>query len=278
MFTEGEIVFDVREISYTYGRDLPVLDRINLSVRTGERTAILGANGCGKSTLLKLLDGLYYASTGQILYRGSPLTETAFRDDDFQFAFRQQVGFVFQDSDVQLFCPSVWEEVAFAPLQLGFSQDEVAARVEGALSALRIEKLTDRAPHQLSGGEMKRVALASVLSLNPDVWLLDEPSSGLDPTSRYWLEEFIYRQGELGKTVLVATHDLDLARDVADRVVILNVDHRLAVEGTPEEILSDTALLTACNLVHKHWHRHADTGLAHVHSHQHNGEHDHAHR
>jgi cobalt/nickel transport system ATP-binding protein len=277
MVSDQEITFDVRDVSYAYEHTYMALDRISLSVRKGERVAILGANGSGKSTLLKLMDGLYFPSSGQISYYGDPLTETAFRNDDFQFAFRRQVGFVFQDSEVQLFCPSVWDEIAFAPLQMGLSQSEVSSRVQSAMAALRIEKLSGRAPHHLSGGEKKRVALASVLSLDPDVWLMDEPTAGLDPQSRYWLEEFISQQGNLGKTILFATHDLELVEAVADRVFVFNQEHGLVDHGTPQEILTNTALLTACNLLHEHWHRHPETGLEHNHLHQHTSEHDHTH-
>ena len=162
----------------------PALDQVNLAVTAGESLAILGANGCGKSSLLKILDGLYFPDRGSITAFGKPLTEAAFLEDAFNFDFRRRVGLVFQDSDVQLFMPSVWDEVAFAPLQLGISQQQVKERVAAALAALQIEKLSDRPPHQLSNGEKKRVALASVLSLSPDVWLLDEPTTGLDRAAR----------------------------------------------------------------------------------------------
>jgi len=253
------------------------VDGVSLQVRRGERVAILGANGSGKSTLLKLMDGLYFPATGQLCYGEQPLTEPLFQDDAFHFSFRRQVGLVFQDSDVQLFCPSVWEEVAFAPLQLGFSREEVSARVQAALAALRIESLADRAPHRLSGGEKKRVALASVLSLNPDVWLLDEPTAGLDPRSQSWLEDFLIDQGRAGKTIVAATHDVALAESVADRVVVMNEAHQLAAEGSPGEILADTALLLACNLIHAHRHYHPETHEEHSHPHLHRLGHDHTH-
>jgi cobalt/nickel transport system ATP-binding protein len=187
----SEPVFEIVNVSYAYEGKQTALDNINLTVQAGESLAILGANGCGKSTLLKLLDGLYFPEHGSISAFGKPLTEDALRDDEYNFTFRRRVGLVFQDSDVQLFSPSVLEEVAFAPLQLGLSRSEVAERVDSALAALRIEKLRDRAPHHLSGGEKRRVALASLLTLLPDVWLLDEPTTGLDPRSQSWLVEFI---------------------------------------------------------------------------------------
>jgi cobalt/nickel transport system ATP-binding protein len=162
------------------------------------------------------------------------------------------VGLVFQDTDVQLFSASVLEEVAFAPLQLGISREEVNERVEGALRDLRIESLRDRPPHRLSGGEKRRVALATLLSLDPPVWLLDEPTSGLDPRSQTWLVDFILKLRAEGRTVITATHDLEVARQIATKVHVFDIDHKLAATGTPEEILSNHDLLHRCNLSHYH--------------------------
>jgi cobalt/nickel transport system ATP-binding protein len=243
-----ETIFDVRNIHYSYDQHLSALNQISLTVHAGEKLAILGSNGCGKSTLLKLLDGLYFATSGEIIAFGKSLTENAFFDDQFNFDFRHRVGFVFQDSDAQLFMPSVWEEVTFAPLQLGFTPEEIKKRAEWALESLKIEKIRDRAPHQLSGGEKKRVALASVLSLMPDVWLLDEPTAGLDPRSVSWVIDFFNNQASLGKTVVIATHDLEMVKLCADRVYVLDEDHQLLSEGAPQKILSDDALLIRSNL------------------------------
>ena len=225
------------------------LDHVSLAVGPGERVAILGSNGSGKSTLLKILDGLYFPNQGTVAAFGSPLTERAFQEDTFNFDFRRRVSLVFQDSDVQLFMPSVWDELAFAPLQLGVDQQEVKRLVEGALHDLQIEKLRERAPHQLSGGEKKRVALASVLGLSPQVWLLDEPSAGLDPRSVAWLLDFIDRQGQAGKTVITATHDLGILETIAGQVYVLGEDHRVVAEGTPQQILADKALLVSSCLM-----------------------------
>jgi cobalt/nickel transport system ATP-binding protein len=242
-------VFEVSQLCYDYENRIPALDQISITVRPGERLAILGSNGSGKSTLLKILDGLYFSSQGSVLAFGKPLTEQAFQEDAFNFEFRRRVSLVFQDSDVQLFMPSVWDELAFAPLQLGLSHEEVKVRVEAALRDLQIEKLRERAPHQLSGGEKKRVALASVLGLSPDVWLLDEPSAGLDPRSVAWLIEFINRQGKAGKTVVTATHDLSILEAIAERVYIISEQHRIVAEGTPHQILTDKALLVSACLM-----------------------------
>ena len=247
-----ELIFDIREVSFAYDGEQIALEDVSLTVRAGESLVILGANGCGKSTLLKLLDGLYYPTRGSITAFGSPLTEEALRRDDFNFSFRRRVGLVFQDPDVQLFSASVLDEVAFAPLQLGVSREEVNRRVEEAIQALRIEKLRNRPPHRLSGGEKRRVALASLLSLDPQVWLLDEPTSGLDPRSRSWLVEFILKLRSEGRTVITATHDLEIAEEIATVIHVFDEDHRLAASGTPGEILSDHDLLHRCNLSHFH--------------------------
>lgn len=247
-----ETIFELNHVSFAYeGRQL-ALDDISLTVHAGECLVILGANGCGKSTLLKLLDGLYFATAGEIRAFGQPLTEAALRDDHANFAFRRRVGLVFQDTDVQLFSPSVLDELAFAPLQLGLPREEVNQRVEAVLETLRITKLRDRAPHRLSGGEKRRVALGSVLTLDPDVWLLDEPTTGLDPRSQSWLVDFILNQRKVGKTVITATHDLSIASEIATRIYVFDEDHHIAAYGPPQEILANHDLLHRCNLSHYH--------------------------
>jgi cobalt/nickel transport system ATP-binding protein len=249
---DPETVFDVSEVSFAYDGRQPALDGVSLQVEAGECLAVLGSNGSGKSTLLKLLDGLYFPDEGTITCFGEPLAEAALREEAFNFRFRRRVGLVFQDPDVQLFSASVLEEVAFAPLQLGLPRDEVSRRVDSALAALRIEKLRDRPPHRLSGGEKRRVALASLLSLEPEVWLMDEPNADLDPRSQSWLAEFIHGLRAGGRTVVIASHDLDAVAEVATRVVVLDEDHRVAASGPPGQILRDHDLLHRCNLVHFH--------------------------
>ncbi len=249
---KGDSVFEMYGVAYAYEGKQTALDSVDLTIQAGESLVVLGANGCGKSTLLKLLDGLYFPSEGSISAFGKPLTEEALRDDEYNFAFRRRVGLVFQDPDVQLFSPSVLDEVAFAPLQLGFPRPEVNRRIDAALAALRIEKLRDRAPHRLSGGEKRRVALASLLTLEPEVWLLDEPTTGLDPRSQSWLVEFIIDQQKRGRTMITATHDLSVAEEIASRVCVFSEDHQIAAIGKPDEILNDHELLHRCNLAHYH--------------------------
>jgi len=264
-------IFELKGVSYNYLDGVSALREINFTVTRGERVAILGANGSGKSTLLKLLDGLYFPTAGEVRAFGVPLTEKIFQDG--AYAFRRRVGLVFQDPDVQLFSPTVWDEVAFAPLQLGLPREEVVVRVEGALEALRIQSLRDRAPYNLSEGEKKKVTLASILSLDPEVWLLDEPTANLDPRTRGWAIDFLLSLAERGKTLVAATHDLEIADIVARQAYVLGEDHHLAARGFPHEILADDELLLRTNLIHQHRHLHA--GAEHRHPHRHWGTHRH---
>jgi len=270
-------LFELNKVCFAYEGGQPALEGVSLTIAAGQRVAVLGSNGSGKSTLLKLLDGLYFPTSGSLRAFGQPLTEAALQDEAANFQFRRRVGLVFQDTDVQLFSPSVWDEVAFAPLQMDLPRQEITQRVEAALAALRIEKLRDRAPHRLSGGEKRRVALASVLSLAPEVWLLDEPTTGLDPRSQSWLIDFIITQGQAGRTVVTATHDLTIVEAIADQVFVFDEEHHLAAQGRPAEILADRELLLRCNLVHEHRHRHDGLGPEHTHAHSHLPLHAHDH-
>ncbi|GAA1855253.1 ABC transporter ATP-binding protein [Pseudonocardia ailaonensis] len=239
-----------RDLRYSYLERYPALDGVSLTVHRGERLALLGANGCGKSTLLKVLDGLVFPDSGSYTAFGEPVTEDTLEDEQMSEGFRSRVGFVFQNSDAQVFSPSVREEVAFGPLQLGLSRAETAGRVDDVLAMLGITELADRAPFQLSGGQKKKVAIATVLVMSPEVLLFDEPTAALDPRTQFWLVELVERLGEAGKTVVHATHDLDLLHRIADRCVVFSEEHRIVAEGTPGEILADRDLLVAVNLVH----------------------------
>jgi cobalt/nickel transport system ATP-binding protein len=268
------LVFKVENITFHYNSQVALKD-VSLDVHEGERIAILGANGSGKSTLLKILDALYFPQSGGVRAFGEVLTEQAMQDDARAFAFRRRVGLVFQDPDVQLFSPTVWDEVTFAPLHLGLPRAEVIERAEWAMDLLGIEKLRDRAPHRLSGGEKKKVALAAVLSLHPDVWLLDEPTASLDPRSQSRLLDFIGELAREGKTIITATHDLDIVEEISDRVVMFCEEHEIAAEGAPREMLSDYDKLIECNLIHEHRHKHDET--EHAHHHLHRAAHEHGH-
>lgn len=256
-------------VAHAYGAGICALDGIDLAIEPGQHVAIVGANGSGKSTLLKMLDGLVFCSSGTITAFGRPLTEAALDDPGFRREFRSRVGFVFQDADVQLFCNTVFDELAFGPLQLGLEPDEVRSRVAEVAEALRIEKLLDRAPYTLSGGEKKRVAIASVLTMRPQVLLMDEPTNALDPRSQVWLLGVLAGWKAEGRTVVIATHDLSAAAESCDRMVVLSEDHRVVADGTPEDVLSQRGLLLSVNLIHEHEHRHGGTEHVHVHAHGH---------
>ena len=230
----------------------------------GECLAVLGANGTGKTTLLKILDGLVFPTSGTVRFLGRPLSEGALTDGFGPF-FRSSVALVFSEPEVQLFSPTVYDELAFGPLQTGLSDGEVKTRVEETADMLGIGALLSRAPHRLSAGEKKKVAIASALTVNPSVILMDEPTSGLDPRSQVWLLELLWALKDAGKTLVMATHDLSLAGDAADRAVVLDESHRVAGEGPAACILRDKALLLRVNLIHRHSHRHGH--LVHTHSH-----------
>ena len=242
-------VFLMESVSFRYLDRFVALDEASLRIGRGELVALLGANGCGKSTLLKLLDGLLFPDRGTVCAFGVALDRATLDDEQFSRAFRTRVGFVFQGSDAQLFCPTVRDEVAFGPLQLGSPVEEISSRVDDVLGMLGIEHLSERAPYQLSAGEKKRVAIASVLTTNPEVLLLDEPTVALDPRTRQWLVGLITDLHAAGKTIVCATHDLDLLRGLADRCIVMTEDHRIAAAGSPDVVLGDRGLLRRVNLV-----------------------------
>ena len=237
-------------LQHSYLGRYPALVDVSLTVRRGERVALLGPNGSGKSTLLKILDGLVFPDAGTYRAFGEAVTEDSLEDEQMSQGFRSRVGFVFQNSDAQVFSANVREEVAFGPLQLGLPRDETADRVRDVLAMLGVADLADRAPFQLSGGQKKKVAIATVLVMNPDVLLFDEPTAALDPRTQYWLVELVERLGEAGKTIVHATHDLDLLHRIADRAVVFGEDHRIAADGPPDQVLADRDLLLRTNLVH----------------------------
>jgi cobalt/nickel transport system ATP-binding protein len=173
--------FVLKRVRHEYRRGSPALGPLELEIGRGQHVAVVGANGSGKSTLLRILDGLVFPSTGEVLAFDEPLTEAALEHPVFRRGFRSRVGFVFQEADVQLFCSNVLDELAFGPLQLGLPTEDVRRRVEEVAGQLRIDKLLDRPPYSLSGGEKKRVAIASVITMQPRVLLLDEPTAALDP-------------------------------------------------------------------------------------------------
>ena len=267
--------FVLSQVSYRYAANVAALENVSLTIAQGEKVAILGANGSGKSTLIRILDGLLHPQSGTVTAFGEPLTEAALREEQTVYRFRRRVGFVFQNSDAQLFSPTVREEIAFGPLQLGLPRPEIERRLDDVAALLGLRKLLDRPPFQLSGGEKKKVALASTLVVNPDVILLDEPTNGLDPRSQGWLVGLLCDLHAAGKTLVTATHDLSIVPLIADRAFVFSEEHTLVTEGPSRAILNNADLLLRVNLIHEHLHRHGD--LIHTHPHFHDHDHEHAH-
>jgi len=232
---------EVCNLSYRYPNGTQALKHVNLSVKEGKKTAILGPNGSGKSTLFYHLNGIILPQKGKIIVKGREITKKNV------YYVRTTVGLVFQDPDDQLFAPTVWDDLAFGPNNLGLSGDEVAARVEGVLSMLGIEEFRDRNPDNLSGGEKKKVAIAGVLAMNPEILVFDEPTSGLDPKSTSEMIELMDELASDGRTVIISTHNVDIASSWADYIYILRKGEIYA-EGEPESVFSKDDLLKKTNL------------------------------
>ena len=273
-----QTIFDLQNVSHSYLDKFEALKNINVTMTAGEQITILGANGSGKSTLLLILDALIYATSGEVYAFGNPVTEERFNaleDNEFARYFRTKVGFVFQNPDVQLFSSTVFDEIAFGPLQLGLPREEVIKRTEEVMAMLALSNLRDRAPHTLSGGERKKVCIASVLSINPDVLLLDEPTGGLDPRSQLWLIELLQDLAKAGKTIITATHDLDIVEQISTRAIVFGEDHTIKADSNCDVVMNNLELLMSANLIHKHMHRHGKLMHEHLHSHDRENHHEH---
>jgi len=229
----------ISQLTFSYLDHPNVLQSVDLQIMPGERVGLIGPNGAGKTTLFLLTCGVLKPDAGEILLFGKPVLPGD---------FHPEIGMVFQHPDDQLFCPSVWDDVAFGPQNLGLSKAEVASRVETALSLTGTLELTSRPPHHLSGGEKRMVSIAGVLAMQPRMIFYDEPNANLDIRSRRRLISFLQTSNE---TILIASHDLELVLEVCDRVVWLDEGHIVA-DGDPREIMSDVALMEAHGLERPH--------------------------
>lgn len=246
-----EEILRFEQVSFAYedgGADHAALRECSVSIRAGERVAVLGNNGAGKSTFFLLANGVLRPRSGTVYFSGRPVDKRTLG------ALRRGVGLVFQDPDVQILGGTVEEEISFGPMNLKLAEAEVRRRVDGAVAELGLEELRQRAPQYLSGGEKKQVSIADVLAMEPRVMLLDEPAASLDPVHARRLEETLGQLGQRGMALLVATHDVDFAWRWAQRVLVF-CDGRLAADRTPEAVFSDEALLRQCNLTRPtlHW-------------------------
>jgi cobalt/nickel transport system ATP-binding protein len=236
-------LLEARELTHTYPGGVHALDRLNLYVEGGRRLAILGANGSGKTTLLLHLNGTLRPHTGQVLLEGR---QTGY-DSTSLTAWRRRVGLVLQNADDQLFAATVAEDVSFGPLNLGLSEAQARERVEYALGALHIRELADRPTHMLSFGQKKRVAIAGLLAMQPEILLLDEPTAGLDHQGTEDLLAVLEELSRQGTTLVFSTHDVELAFRFADEVALFASGRTLA-QGPSAEILSDAELLRSARL------------------------------
>jgi cobalt/nickel transport system ATP-binding protein len=261
------IVFELSGVYFAYPGKISALNGIDVRINQGQKITVIGANGSGKSTFLQILNSLIFADKGEVTFCGKQLVEKAFNDDKFSLNFRRRVGFVFQNPDAQLFCPTVKEDIVFGPLQLGLEKNQVQKRLEELISALNIKHLLDRSPHQLSIGEKRKVAIASVLIIDPEILILDEPTAGLDPLTTRQIIDFLIDGNSSGKTIITATHDLHIVEEISDIVHVFGREKKIVKSGSAKDILNDLPLLQANNLVHIHRHKHEDT--VHVHPHLH---------
>ena len=271
---DNKLIFELKDVYFSYLGRYPALCGIDITIRRGERITIIGANGSGKSTLLHMLDGLIFPDKGTVKAFGRELEETLFNDEGFSMNFRKKVGLVFQNSDVQLFCPTVKEDICFGPLQLRVDKKVIERRLDELIRVLNIKDLLDRSPHQLSIGEKRKVAIASTLIIDPDVLIVDEPTAGLDPLTTRHIIDLLLHANDAGKTIITSTHDLHIVEEISDTVYVFGQERRIIRTGSPREILDDSQLLQANNLIHVHRHRHKGTTHSHPHLHlEHHDEH-----
>ena len=267
----NKFLYELKDVSYSYLDKYIALKDVNIGIKEGERIALLGANGSGKSTLLTLLAALAFPDKGTLSFMGDNLSEDKFSDTAFQKFFRVRVGIVFQNPDIQLFNSNVKDEIMFGLLQMELSENEMVRRFNESVELMAIKHLEDRHPQYLSIGEKKRVAIASVLAMEPDVFLLDEPTAGLDPrTTRHFIDTISALNGK-GKTVITATQDIHIVPEIADRAVILSEEKMIVKDGAVHDIFQDRSFLEKHNLIHSHIHIH--DGKPHVHPHEHPDHH-----
>jgi cobalt/nickel transport system ATP-binding protein len=225
-------MIDIAHLSFCYPNGYQALTDINLNINPGEKIAIIGQNGAGKSTFLLHLNGIY-TGKGQVVICGLPVDKKTIKE------IRAKVGIVFQSPDDQLFSPTVFDDVAYGPIYMGLKEDEIHERVTKALDDVAMQGFAERITYHLSMGEKKRIAIATVLAMRPEILVFDEPTAGLDPRAR---RNLICLIEQLSQTLIVATHDLDFAQKSFSRIILMNHGQIIA-DGDPQHILNDTRLL-----------------------------------
>lgn len=237
------IQLSTENLSFTYPDGTQALKNINIEIEKGEKVAIIGPNGAGKSTLFSHFNGLTEPTSGCVKIEGKPIS---FEKDEL-LKVRQKVGIVFQDPNDQLFAPTVKEDIAFGPMNLGLSYDEVEKRVEDALKMVGMENYEDKPPHHLSGGQQKRIAIAGIIAMKPELMILDEPTAGLDPDGVEKVLNIMNQLNEEGMTLIISSHDIDMISKYADKIFVL-YNGEIIESGNKNKIFSDMELLKKAHL------------------------------
>ena len=237
------IQLSTENLSFTYPDGTQALKNINIEIENGEKVAIIGPNGAGKSTLFSHFNGLTEPTSGCVKIEGKPIS---FEKDEL-LKVRQKVGIVFQDPNDQLFAPTVKEDIAFGPMNLGLSYDEVEKRVEDALKMVGMENYEDKTPHHLSGGQQKRIAIAGIIAMKPELMILDEPTAGLDPDGVEKVLNILNQLNEEGMTLIISSHDIDMISKYADKIFVL-YNGEIIESGNKNKIFSDMELLKKAHL------------------------------
>ena len=237
----GEPILKIQDLYYSYGNGGAALDGVSLEVQEGEKIAVMGPNGAGKSTFFLNTNGVLTPDHGEIRYHSTIINKRNLKE------LRKNIGIVFQDADNQIIASTVMAEVGFGPVNLKLPKEEVLKRVEEAMAYMNIQDYKDRPPHYLSGGEKKRVSIADIIAMKSEIIIFDEPTAGLDPLNAQMLEEVLGKLCSEGKTMLIATHDVDFAYRWAERVIVF-CQGKIIADGTPLEIFQDQEILKQANL------------------------------
>lgn len=236
-----ETILQVRDLEYAYSDEKMALKGVSLDIGQGERIAVMGSNGAGKSTFFLNINGVLQSEHGEIFYRGEKMTKKTMN------YLRKNVGIVFQDADSQIIASTVQAEVSFGPMNLKLSRDEVEKRVDESLEYMNLTEFRERPPHYLSGGEKKRVSIADIIAMHPEIIIFDEPTAALDPVNADMLETVLGKMAKEGKTILISTHDVDFAYRWAQRIVVF-CDGQIIADGTPLEVFKNEEIISRANL------------------------------
>lgn len=239
----NEVHLSIKNLSYTYPDGTHALKNVSMEILKGQKVAIMGPNGAGKSTLFSHFNGLTEPKSGYLEIDGKKMEY----DKKTLLEIRQKVGIVFQDPNDQLFAPTVKEDVAFGPMNLGLSYEEVEKRVDEALTLVGMEKFKDKTPHHLSGGQQKRVAIAGIIAMKPEIMILDEPTAGLDPQGVDKVLDILNNLNKEGMTIVISSHDIEMVNGFAEKIFVLNEGEILA-SGDKNEIFSNKELLKEAHL------------------------------